>query len=144
MGVYRRTDSQTYWMSVKINGVRLRKNTGVCHRKAAEDIYDAWMVQLARERCIGRVQPEPEYTVSQLLAEYQAKVTPYKSAHSQRRDRMVLKRLTTRWGTLRLDALTSKVIEDYITERNSGFSNPPIREQCGGTGSPPHRFGASP
>jgi hypothetical protein len=29
----------------------------------------------------------------------------------------VLKRFTTRWGTWRLDALTSKVIEDYMAER---------------------------
>jgi hypothetical protein len=116
MGVYRRTDSQTYWMSIKINRVRLRKNTGVRHRKAAEEIYDAWMVQLARERCMGIVQSR-HYTVAELLAEYQAKVTPYKSTHSQRRDRMVLKQFTTRWGTRRLDALTSKVIEDYMAER---------------------------
>ena len=32
------------------------------------------------------------HTVAQLLAEYLAKVTPTKSMHSQRRDRMVLER----------------------------------------------------
>ena len=73
MGVYRRTDSETYWMSIKMDGVRLRKNTGVRHRKAAEEIYAAWMVQLARERCTGIVQPDADITRwLQLLAEYLA------------------------------------------------------------------------
>ena len=98
MGVYRRTDSETYWMSARMDGLRVRRNTGVRQRKAAEEIYATWMVQLARERCTGIVQVKQQHTVAQLLAEYLAKVTPTKSMHSQRRDRMVLKRFTTRWG----------------------------------------------
>ena len=84
MGVYPRTDSQTYWMSVKMDGVRFRRNTGVRHRKAADEIFAAWMVQLARERCAGAVQPTHRHTVAELLAEYLQKVTPCKSTHSQR------------------------------------------------------------
>ena len=35
MGVYRRTDAETYWMSLVIEGKRLRQDTGVQNRKVA-------------------------------------------------------------------------------------------------------------
>ena len=131
MGVYRRTDSETYWMSARMDGVRLGKTRAVRQRKAAEEIYAAWMVQLARERCMGIVQVKQQHTVAQLLAEYLAKVAPLKSMHSQRRDRMVLKRFTTRWGTLRLDAVSSKLIEDYMAERMTTVTLASVSKELG-------------
>jgi len=44
-------------------------------------------------------------------------VTPRKSPASQRRDHVVLDRFSKRWGTLDLDQLRTKTVEDYLTER---------------------------
>ena len=89
------------------------------------------MVQLARERCAGIVHPKQHHTVAQLLAEYLAEVTPCKSMHSQRRDRMVLQRFTTRWGTLRLEAVSSKLIEDYMAERMTTVTLASVSKELG-------------
>jgi len=86
MGVYRRTDAETYWMSLVIDGKRLRQNTGVQDRTVAGEIFAARQVQLARARWLGVPTPTPQHTVHELLTEYTAKVTPRKSPASQRRD----------------------------------------------------------
>jgi len=117
MGVYRRTDTETYWMSLVMDGTRRRQDTGVQDRKVAGEIFAAWQVQLARERWLGIPAVKPQHTVRELLTEYAAKVTPRKSPASQQRDRVVLARFTTRWGTIALDHLSSKTLEDYLTER---------------------------
>ena len=117
MGVYRRTDAETYWMSLVIDGKRSRQDTGVQDRKVAGEIFAAWQVKLARERWLGIPVTNPQHTVHELLAEYAAKVTPRKSSASQRRDHVVLERFRKQWGALSLDHLSNKTLEDYLTER---------------------------
>jgi len=117
MGVYRRTDSDLYWMSLVIEGKRVRRDTGVQDRKVADEIFAAWQVQVARARWLGVPAPTPTHTVQELIAEYLAKVTPRKAPASQKRDQVVLARFRKRWGTVRLDQLKSKAIEDHLTER---------------------------
>jgi hypothetical protein len=117
MGVYRRPDSDTYWMSLKIQGERQRQDTGVRDRKVAQEIFAAWQVQLARERWLGIPPPPLRHTVNELLMEYEAKVTSRKSVDSQRRDRGVLTRFKTLWGGCRLEDLGAKRLEDYLADR---------------------------
>lgn len=117
MGVYRRTDASTYWMSLVIDGKRLRQDTGVQDRTVAGEIFAAWQVQMARARWLGLPEPTPQHTVQELLAEYLTKVTPRKSPASQRQDHVVLARFRKRWGALDLDQLSNKTVEDYLTER---------------------------
>jgi len=49
--------------------------------------------------------------------EYEAKVTPRKSADSQRRDRGVLTRFKVLWGTCRLEDVGAKRLKDYLADR---------------------------
>ena len=79
MGVYQRTDTATYWMSLVINGKRERQDTGVQDRRVAGDIFAAWQVQVARAKWLGLPASIPQHTVQDLLKEYAAKVTPRKS-----------------------------------------------------------------
>ncbi|HSL04437.1 MAG TPA: hypothetical protein VK901_12985, partial [Nitrospiraceae bacterium] len=91
--------------------------TGMQDRTVAGEIFAAWQVQLARARWLGLPAPTPQHTVQELLTEYRAKVTPRKSPASQRRDHVVLERFRKRWGTLGLDQLHNKTVDDYLTER---------------------------
>jgi len=117
MGVYRRTDSDIYWMSLVIDGKRVRRDTGVQDRRVAEEIFAAWQVQVARARWLGLPAPTPQHTVQELVTEYLANVTPRKAPASQKRDHVVLTRFRKRWGTLALNQLSNKTVEDYLTER---------------------------
>ena len=105
MGVYRRTDTETYWMSLVVEGKRLRQDTGVQNRKVADEIFASWQVQVARARWLGAPAPTPTHTVQELIAEYLAKVTPRKAPASQRRDQVVLARFRKQWGDLGLEPI---------------------------------------
>ncbi|MGH7180792.1 MAG: hypothetical protein ACREJN_02310, partial [Nitrospiraceae bacterium] len=79
-------------MSLVINGMRMRQDTGVQNRKVAGEIFAAWQVQLARERWLGIPTTKLKHTVQELVVEYRAKVTPRKAPTSQLRDHEVLER----------------------------------------------------
>jgi integrase len=131
MGVYRRNDSTTYWMSLVINGKRERQDTGVQDRRVAGDIFAAWQVQVARAKWLGLPVPTPQHTVEDLLREYAVKVTPRKSPASQRRDHVVLEQFSKRWGTLALDQLRTKTLEDYLTERLQDVTLATVSKELG-------------
>ena len=115
MGVYRRSDSPTWWMSLQVEQRRVRLNTGVEDRRLAEEIFAAWKVEVARERWLGARPPDQHYTVKDLIDKYLALVTPRKAPDSQRRDRSVLESFRMRWGSLRLCDLSTDMIEEYLT-----------------------------
>ena len=131
MGVYRRTDAETYWMSLVMDGTRRREDTGVQDRKVAGEIFAAWQVQLARERWLGIPVQKPQHTVQDLVAEYLAKVTPRKAPASQQRDHAVLERFRQRWGALGLDQLHNKTVEDYLTERLQDVTLATVSKELG-------------
>ncbi len=129
--MYQRTDADTYWMSLVIDGKRLRQDTGVQDRRVAEEIFAAWQVKLARERWLGIPAPKPQHTVQELLTEYLAKVTPRKSPASQQRDRFVIERFTKHWGRIQLDQLHSKMLEDYLSERLEDVTLATVSKELG-------------
>ena len=131
MGIYRRPDSPTWWMSMQVNGQRVRLNTMVEDRQLAEDLFCAWKAEVARTRWLGAPTPDGDHTVAELIAQYLKMVTPRKSSHSQLRDRIVLERFTTRWGKLLLRDLTTLLIEDYLTERLAHVNFATISKELG-------------
>jgi integrase len=131
MGVYRRHDSSTYWMSLVIDGTRLRQDTGVQDRTVEGEIFAAWQVQLARARWLGLPTPTPQHTIHELVTEYRMKVTPRKSPASQQRDHVVLEQFGKRWGALALDQLRTKMLEDYLTERLQDVTLATVSKELG-------------
>src|SRR6185436_11735355 len=117
MGVYRRSDSSTWWMSLQLNGQRVRRNTMVEDRQLAEEFFCAWKTEIARTRWLGAPSPDGDHTVAELLTHYLKMVTPRKSWGSRDRDRLILARFVTRWGTLLLRDLTTLLIEEYLAQR---------------------------
>jgi len=131
MGVYRRTDAATYWMSLVIEGKRLRQDTGVQNRRVAGEIFAAWQVQVARDRWLGMPAPTPTHTVQELVTEYLATVTPRKSPASQRGDHVVLEEFRKRWGVLGLDQLRTKTLEDYLAARLHNVTLATVSKELG-------------
>ena len=117
MGIYRRPDSPTFWMSLQVNGQRVRLNTMVEDRGLAGELFCAWKAELARARWLGTPTPDGDHTVAELITQYLKLVTPRKSSVSQERDRLILARFTTRWGQLLVRDLSALLIEAYMAER---------------------------
>ena len=70
MGVYRRPDSPTWWMSLQVEHRRVRLNTGVDDRRLAEEIFAAWKVEVARERWLGPRPADQQFMVADLIDKY--------------------------------------------------------------------------
>jgi len=117
MGIYLRPDSPHYWMSLQVHGTRHRVNTGISDRRVAADLFAGWKVELARERWLGPARADSGRLLKELIREYLVKVTPRKSLDSQRRDHIVFGHLQKAWNNLLLSELTSKMIDDYMSER---------------------------
>lgn len=131
MGIYRRPDSPTWWMSLQVRGQRVRVNTMVEDRHLAEEFWCAWKTELARTRWLGAPTPDGDHTVAELIAHYVKMATSRKSAGSQQRDRLILTKFTTRWGTLLLRELTTLLIEAYIAERLAQVSFATVSKELG-------------
>lgn len=110
---------------------RERRDTGVQDRRVAGDIFAAWQVQVARAKWLGLPVTTTQYTVQDLLREYAAKVMPRKSPASQCRDHVVLEQFAKRWGTLALDQLRTKTLEDYLTERLQDVTLATVSKELG-------------
>ena len=131
MGIYRRPDSPSWWMSLQLNGQRVRLNTMVVDRQLATELFCAWKAEMARTRWLGPPTPDGDHTVADLIAQYFKVATPRKSSHSQQRDRIILARFTARWGTLLLRDLTTLLIEKYLVERSAQVSFATISKELG-------------
>lgn len=131
MGIYRRPDSPTWWLSLQVNGQRVRVNTMVEDRSLAEECFCAWKTEVARTRWLGAPPPDGDHTVAELIAHYVKTVSSRKSVGSQQRDRLILAKFVTRWGTLLLRDLTTLQIEEYMAERLARVSFATISKELG-------------
>jgi integrase len=131
MGVYQRCDSRTLWMSLQVNGQRVRLNTMVEERQLAEELFCAWKAEIARARWLGAPTPDRDHTVAELITQYLKMVTPRKSSVSQERDRMTFARFATRWGKLLLRDLTTLLLEEYLAERMAQISFATVSKELG-------------
>jgi len=104
-------------MSSQLHGQRVRMNTMVEDRHLAEELFHAWKAEIARARWLGEPPPDGDHTVAELITQYLTMVTPRKSSGSRDRDRLILARFVTRWGTLLLRDLTTLLIEEYLAQR---------------------------
>ena len=131
MGIYLRPDSPTWWMSLQVNGQRIRLNTMVEDRQLAKDLFCAWKAEVARTRWLGTPTPDGDHTVAELITQYLKMVTRRKSSDSQQRDRIILARFTTRWGKLLVRDLTALLIEEYLAERLAQVNFATVSKELG-------------
>ena len=106
-------------------------NTMVNDRRVAEDIFSAFKVEQAKARWLGIPPSDGDHTLQELIEEYLTKITPRKSSDSQRRDHGMLSKFSRQWGTLRLDEVTAKAIEDYMTKRLEAVSFATVSKELG-------------
>jgi integrase len=131
MGIYKRPDSPTYWMSMQTQSRRVRLNTGVSDCRLAEELFAAWKAEVARQRWLGKARGETHRTVAELIHEYRLKVSPQKTPESARRDQTILGRLEQQWGSLTTGELTAKMIEDYLAKRRETVCFATVSKELG-------------
>jgi len=139
MGIYERRDSPFWWMLLDGTGPPpIRESTGVpceghstearkARKIAAEEIYRARMTQLARGR--AGLEVDSDETFAKFSAWYETHHTARHRGDTQ--ERLVLARLRTFFGTLRLADIKRSTAQEYITERMTTVSAGTVRRELG-------------
>jgi integrase len=91
MGLFRRKDSQVWWMSYKANGKRLRESTGTANKKLAEKIFAKMLVDIQEGRWFENQAKKK--TLKEMIERYEKEYTESKGYYQKKRDKSVFKAL---------------------------------------------------
>lgn len=120
MGLYKRKDSQFYWMTLRVNGRKFIESTGETTKKAAEDVYHKRRQELKE----GRVSPvwsDPKITFDKLSEHYLEWVKNQRAFTSKRG---FIAKLVKAFGDLQLRSFSTRPVEEFQTNLLSKGKKP--------------------
>jgi hypothetical protein len=92
MGLYKRKDSKSYWMSFKVKGKRFFESTGTANKKLAERIYAKLLTDIHEGRWF---QPQDKKrTLKEMIEKFQKEYTDKKDYYQNKRDKSCFKHFT--------------------------------------------------
>ena len=118
MGLYKRKNSQFYWMSYKVNSKRFYESTGTTNKKLAERIYAKVVLDVQEGRWFQN--EAKRRTFEEMRDRYMTDYAiPNKALRTVQKDHDTFKQLTKFFGGLTLSAITPQRIADYKRLRRS-------------------------
>lgn len=119
MGLYKRKDSQFYWMGFRINGRKTSESTGETIKKRAEEVYAKRRTDLAE----GKINPVliDKITFCKLAEHYEEWV---KTQRAFRSKKGFIKALVKAFGELQLRSFSTRQVEEYQTNLLSKGKKP--------------------
>jgi len=109
MSLYRRKDSNIWWISVKTAQKRIRQSTGTENKKLAEKIHAKIVTEIQEDRYFE--------TAKSKRITFKVMTEKYIANYEKSRDCHTLKRLLPAFGHLTLFDITSDLVSDYRGER---------------------------
>ena len=119
MGLYRRKESSTWWMSFTANGKNFRRSTETADRKLAEKIYAKVQTQVIEGKWF-EVDTARQYTFDEMMAKYMKEYSAvHKAESTHQKDKSLLAHLKKVFSGLTLNVITPRMITEYKTTRLS-------------------------
>ncbi|MFN3740846.1 MAG: tyrosine-type recombinase/integrase [Thermodesulfovibrionales bacterium] len=113
MGLFKRKDTNIWWMSFSYNGKQYRKSTGVTDKETAKKIYNLLISKLTLGQWIPEEETRTDYTFQDLVEKY----LPYSQGRHRSCSRgYSIKKLARRFGSMKLTDITMEVIEGFQSE----------------------------
>jgi len=109
MSLYRRKDSNIWWMSVKAAQTRIRQSTGTENKKLAEKIHAKVVTEIQEDRYFETAKSKRK-TFKEMTEKYISKYEKSRDCHT-------LKRVLPVFGHLTLFDITADLVSDYRGER---------------------------
>lgn len=116
MGLYKRKDSQFYWMGFRINGKKVSESTGTTNKKLADQIHAKRLVEIAEGKWFGKVAT-PNVTMAEVLARYLKEVSPNLSPTTDQRNVQMVKNLEAFLGNSLIKDVTPSLVSRYKANR---------------------------
>ncbi len=117
MGLYRRKDSNVFWMCFTKDGRPYNESTGTEDKAIAQKIFDILKGKIA----MGQWHPETvkeekkEYTFRELAEKYSAWAAPRHKGW-QKVERLIVGQIVNRFGEYSLNSFTTYVIEQFQSD----------------------------
>jgi integrase len=118
MGLYKRKNTQFYWMSYKVNGKRFYESTGTTNKKLAERIYAKVVLDVQEGRWF-RIEAQRR-TFEELRERYMTDYSiPNKAPRTVEKDLNTFKPLSRFFSGFTLAEITPQAVSDYKRHRRS-------------------------
>ncbi len=112
MGLYKRKDSQYYWMSFRIEGRKISESTRTANKKLAEKIHAKRLIEVIEGKWFGAAA-KPNLTMAEVFDRYLSEVSPQLSPTTDQRNAQMVKNLTAFFGKTLIRDVTASVVSDY-------------------------------
>ncbi len=118
MGLFRRRQSKSWWMSFTANGKYYQKSTGTADRKLAEKILAKVSTQIVEDKWFESDLAR-QHTLTDLMDRYSQEVVIHKAPRTQDTNRIQITHLLSFFGNITLDKITPESISRYRSKRLS-------------------------
>ena len=108
MSLYKRKDSDVYWMSYVVDGKRKRESTGTENKKLAEKIHAKITIEIEEGRHFEN--QAKKRTLKEMIGRFQQEHTEHRDYYSKARDKSIFKKLYAFFG----EAATLQEVENLI------------------------------
>lgn len=112
MGLYKRKDSQFYWMSFRIDHRRVTESSKTTNKKLAERIHAKRLTEIAEGKWFGKVVI-PDVTMAELFDRYLKEISPNLSPTTNERNAQMVKNLRAFFGDSLIKDVTPSVVSRY-------------------------------
>jgi integrase len=116
MGLYKRKDSQKYWMSYKVDYKRYSESTGTANKKLAEQIYAKRLTDAIKGKWFNKTSI-PDITMAEVLDRYMKEVSPNLAPSTHFRNSQVIKTFKAFFGDTLLKDVSSSVVSKFKAAR---------------------------
>jgi integrase len=128
MGLYRRKDSNIWWMCFCAEGKQYRKSTGTANKKLAEKILGKVETQIVEGRWFD-VDKAKQYTLDDMMDRFMSEHAPTKEPRTQKSYRNSLVHLKAFFSDTTLDKIDTDAIMQYVHHRRSEGCRPGTRNR---------------
>ena len=128
MGLYRRKESNLWWMSFTVNGKMHRRPTGTDDRKLAERIFAKIQTQIVEGKWF-EVDKARQYTLDDVMDRFMAEHAPTKEPKTQKSYRNCLAHLKPFFSGMTLDKIDTDAVLKYVQHRRTEGGRPGTRNR---------------
>ncbi len=116
MGLYKRKDSQFYWMSFRVDGRRITESSKTRNKKLAEMIYAKKLTEITEGKWFGKVNI-PNVTMEEIFDRYLKEISPNLSPTTDERNGQMVKNLRAFFVNAFIKDVTPSVVSRYKARR---------------------------
>lgn len=118
MGLYKRKDSQFYWMFYRINGRRKFESTGTKNKKLAEKIYSKVSTEILEGKWFDK-KVSGSITLNELIDRHMREISPNLASTTHCRNAQISKNLKSFFGQYLLKDISTSLVSQYKV-KNAG------------------------